>query len=338
MKSSFNSECGKDCGLQYLNILTLTSIRDKNSSITQNTREKTTLDIFRNILDKTKQRLSMDIKDPANTLDNLQRLEDDESYLMGSVLDNLLISKREDSKSESKSESNTESMERYKDIKSSGEDLAQMLTKSMSPMQPPRTFKGTAMQITARKGFNEIENTLLGEVLEFTTTNNSESKTPVNKILEESNLLDLNLIEWDPSVYNFNRKERNNIVSTKIGTYNIYNEDQTTKIVNKTIEFKTNVNFTGMNETQVNYINCTYYDENNKNFSTAGIQVIQRNVPDGYLLCNSTHLSDFGAANVQNETVTVLTNANFEESTNFSELQEYKFYESTRNYIHNIYI
>ena len=127
-------------------------------------------------------------------------------------------------------------------------------------------------------------------------------------------------------------------MSTKIGTYNIYEEDQTTKIVNKTIEFKTNVNFTGMNETQVNYINCTYYDENNKNFSTAGIQVIQRNVPDGYLLCNSTHLSDFGAANVQNETVTVLTNANFEESTNFSELQEYKFYESTRNYIHNIYI
>ena len=199
MKSSFNSECGKDCGLQYLNILTLTSIRDKNSSVTQNTREKTTMDIFSIILDKTKQRLSMDIKDPANTLDNLQRLEDDESYLMGSVLDNLLISKREDSQSES--ESNTESMERYKNIKSSGEDLAQMLTKSMSPMQPPRTFKGTAMQITARKGFNEVENTLLGEVLEFTTANNSESKTPVNKILEEPNLLDLNLIEWEGPFY-----------------------------------------------------------------------------------------------------------------------------------------
>ena len=103
------------------------------------------MDIFKNILDKTKQRLSMDIKDPANTLDNLQSLEDNESYLMGSVLDNLLISKREDSQSESESELNTESMERYKDIKSSGEDLAQMLTKSMSPMQPPRTFKGTAM-------------------------------------------------------------------------------------------------------------------------------------------------------------------------------------------------
>ena len=37
MKSSYNSaECGKDCGLQYLNILTSTSKRNKNSSITQN--------------------------------------------------------------------------------------------------------------------------------------------------------------------------------------------------------------------------------------------------------------------------------------------------------------
>ena len=87
----------------------------------------------------------------------------------------------------------------------------------------------------------------------------------------------------------------------------------------------------GMNETQVKYINCIYYDEENKNFSMKGIEVIERNVPVGYLLCNSTHFSDFGATNIQNETATVLINANFEESTNFSELQKYKYYKSIRN-------
>ena len=104
MKSSFTpgaTVCGKDCYLQYLNVLQVTSVKDQNSSITQESREETTLNILTNILASTRSRLWMEATDARNTLDNLQLLEDDESFLIGSVLDNLLLSKIEEGGSES---------------------------------------------------------------------------------------------------------------------------------------------------------------------------------------------------------------------------------------------
>ena len=215
-----------------------------------------------------------------------------------------------------------------------------MLTRSMSPAQPPRSFTGATMKILAQKGSKELENRVKGDILEFVTKDIVESKRDTNDQNlgeEESSLIDINLIEWATSIYNFNRKEKDILVSPKVGTYNVYKEDQTTKIQNETIEFRINVSFDGMNETQVNNISCVFYDQANNNFSTRGVGLIERNVAANYLLCNSTHMSDFGAANIQNETATVLANANFEESTNFSELEEYQFYESTRICIY-IYI
>ena len=304
-KSSFTADttCEKDCNLQYLNILNIISIKDPNSSISQSTRESTTLDILSNIIKLTKERLWMEIKDPKNSLDNIQILEDEESYLMGSILNNLLISK-----GEGETDINIDISEStYKNIKAKGEELALLLTRSISPDVSPRVFIGTKMRILAMKGSKEINNLLEGEVLQFTTM---EDKIE-NKTTAESNLININLIEWESSIYNINTKEKEKIISTKIGTYNIYDTEQTTKIVNKSIEFKTYVNFTGMNNTQIQNIYCVYYDQKNNNFSTKGIQVIERNVEFGYLTCNSTHLSDFGAANIHNETAVVLQNAYF---------------------------
>ena len=77
----------------------------------------------------------------------------------------------------------------------------------MSHLQPPRTFKGITMQILARKGLNEVENMLEGVKLKFTTTNiTNESKT-LTEIVNDPNLLDISLIEWEPVICNFNRKE-----------------------------------------------------------------------------------------------------------------------------------
>ena len=272
----------------------------------------------------------MELKDPKNSLDNIQILEDEESYLMGSILNNLLISKGEsDINIDILNEEST-----YKNIKAKGEDLALLLTRSISPDISPRVFIGTKMRILSMKGSKEINNILEGEVLQFTTR---EDKIE-NKTSAESNLININLIEWESSIYNINIKEKEKIMSKKIGTYNIYDTEQTTKIVNKSIEFKTYVNFTGMNNTQIQNIYCVFYDQKNNNFSTKGIQVIERNLEFGYLTCNSTHLSDFGAVNIHNETAIVLQNANFEESTEFSELQDYNFYESARNNNNTIYI
>ena len=342
MKSSFEGgkeECGKDCGLQYLNILKVTSKGDKNSSISQDSFEETSLYILRDILNKSKNRLSLDGNKADNSLDNPEILEDDESYLMGSILDNLLITKSERDANITENDTETiteESKGRYKSIKESGEDLGYMLTKGMSPSQPPRIFKGTKMQILGAKGSKELDNVIGGVDVEFTCSNSSFQSDPGNNAQneEESQLFDINLIEWDSSVYNFNIEEKSKLVSNKVTSYNMYQEDQTTKITNKTVEFRVNITLAGMNEEQVKTIFCTYYDETKQKFSTQGINVIERNIENGYLRCNSTHMSDFG---LTNETLTILTNANFEEATEISELKDYKFYQSIRIYIY-IYI
>ena len=254
MKSSFtagNDGCGKDCGMQYLNVLKLTSKRDKDSSIPQDSMEETTLDILSNVLSSTKERLS--VGGGENKLDTAQMLEDDESYLIGSILDNLLITKStEDDTLERKDDNNTlteESKSRYRSIKGSGEDLAQLLTRSMSPIQPPRRFTGSRMEILACKGSKEQQNVIKGGVLEFTTPALSGALSDAipnegDEEEEESKLVDINLLEWDLSVYNFNIEAKERLLSSKVATFNMYNGDQTSRITDQPIEFRASLNLT----------------------------------------------------------------------------------------------
>ena len=354
MKSSYQTGkegCKQDCNLQYLNVLKVTSVRNKNSSITQNSMEETTLDILGTVMNSTKLRLSDD--DNAE-LDSSRVLLDDESFLIGSILDNLLIGKeadeveKEDQGEGVDSEENKLSRERYKFIKSTGEDMAHMLTKSMSPTQDARGFTGGRMKIQAKKGSREIANKVEGseksrteftDIINTTTTTNTQSPEVIigEEEEEESKLLDINLIEWDPSIYKFNVIEQLRLLSP-VTTYNVYNEDNPEPLTDKPINFQLGMNFTGLSAHKIPQIMCTYYDNENLTFSTKGIQVIERNTNEGYLLCNSTHMSDFGSAHIQNETTTVLTTANFEESTDVSQLQNYQFYKSVSKCYIYIYI
>ena len=67
------------------------------------------------------------------------------------------------------------------------------------------------------------------------------------------------------------------------------------------------------------------------------MRVVEQNLGNNYILCETDHLSDFAIIK-DNELTNVMQNANFAEATNFTKLENYVWYKSAGNIYIYIYI